>query len=400
MATLEKTYIPYHAYWSSPFCRWQGALSQANSLVLASQTAKRFLEQRQIQPASFDSLVLGFTVPQKHSFYGAPWVAAMLGAEDITGPIISQACATSARVLMTAATELETGTAECTLGITCDRTSNGPHIVYPDPGGIGGKVDSEEWVWDNFNKDPHAGGAMIQTAENVAKKTGISREEQDEVTLIRHEQYQQSLNNDRAFQKRYMFPVEIKKGRKTILVEEDEGVFPTTAEGLAGLRPMLEGGTVTFGSQTYPADGNAGIVLCTKEKAAQLGRSGKDDNITIQVLAFGSARVEKGFMPMAVVPAARQALDHAGIGIGDVAAIKTHNPFAVNDVFFCRETDTVPERMNRFGSPLIFGHPQGPTGMRVIVELIEELVLAGGGYGLFSGCAAGDTAMAVVLRVS
>ena len=174
MATLEKTFIPYGAYWSSPFCRWQGSLGQVNSLELAADTAKRFLEQRQIQPASFDSLVLGFTVPQKHSFYGAPWVAAMLGAEGITGPIVSQACATSVRVLLTAAAELETGATACTLGVTCDRTSNGPHIVYPDPGGIGGKVDSEEWVWDNFNKDPHAGSAMIQTGENVARETGIA----------------------------------------------------------------------------------------------------------------------------------------------------------------------------------------------------------------------------------
>ncbi len=397
MATFEKTYIPYRAYWSSPFCRWQGSLSQAHSLRLVAATARRFLSERRIQPDGFDSIVLGFTVPQKHSFYGAPWVAAMLGAENMTGPVISQACATSARVLQTAAAELETGTTTCTLGITCDRTSNGPHIVYPDPGGIGGKVDAEEWVWDNFNKDPHAGGAMIQTAENVAKEAGITREEQDEITLIRHQQYEESLKDDRAFQKRYMFPVEIQKGKKTLLVEADEGVFPTTEEGLKGLRPMLEGGTVTFGSQTYPADGNAGMVLCTEEQAARLST---DKNITIQVLSFGSARVKKGFMPMAVVPAAKMALDQAGIGIGDLAAIKTHNPFAINDVYFCRETDIVPDKMNRFGSPLIFGHPQGPTGMRVIIELIEELVLAGGGYGLFSGCAAGDTAMAAVLKVN
>ncbi|MHC4078302.1 MAG: thiolase family protein, partial [Planctomycetota bacterium] len=76
-----------------------------------------------------------------------------------------------------------------------------------------------------------------------------------------------------------------------------------------------------------------------------------------------------------------------------------HNPFAVNDVYFCRETDIVPDQLNRFGSPLIYGHPQGPTGMRAIIELIEELAQAGGGYGLFSGCAAGDTAMATVLKV-
>ena len=105
-------------------------------------------------------------------------------------------------------------------------------------------------------------------------------------------------------------------------------------------------------------------------------------------------------MPMAVVPAARHALARSGKTVEDCAAIKTHNPFAVNDVYFCREIGVDPEKVNRFGSPLIWGHPQAPTGLRACAELIEELVDGGGGVGLFSGCAAGDTAMAVVLEVA
>ena len=89
----------------------------------------------------------------------------------------------------------------------------------------------------------------------------------------------------------------------------------------------------------------------------------------------------------------------ANIGMGDVGAIKSHNPFAVNDIIFARETGADLEAMNNFGCSLIWGHPQGPTGMRAVIELIEELVLKGGGFGLFHGCAAGDTAMAVVLKV-
>lgn len=393
---LEKTYIPYGGYWSSPFCRWQGQFANANACELVAQTAKRFLDDRGIEATNFDGLTLGMTVPQKHSFYGAPWVAAMLGADGITGPMIGQACATSARVVASAAGELETGSRECVLGLTTDRTSNGPHLLYPNPAAPGGRGDSEDWVWDNFSKDPYAGGAMISTAENVAQLAGFSREEQDEITLIRHGQYEDALADDRAFQKRYLFPVELGRGRKTRLVEEDEGVFPTTAEGLAKLRPMLDGGTVTFGSQTYPADGNAGMILASRDRAAELSRDGGP---LTQIVSFGQARVEKAHMPMAVVPAAMQALKRAGIALSDLGAIKTHNPFAVNDLFFCKETGVAPEAMNRYGSPLIFGHPQGPTGMRVLVELIEELAIAGGGWGLFSGCAAGDTAMAVVLKV-
>ena len=394
---LSKTFIPYGAYWSSPFCRWQGALSNENSVQLGANTARRFFEQSSGSAENLDGLITGFTVPQKHSFYGSPWVAGMMGIPGITGTTIAQACATSTQLMQTAAGQIENGLSGAILGLTMDRTSNGPHIAYPNPMGFGGKPDAEDWVWDNFNKDPYAKGPMISTAENVAKAAGLTKEEQDEMTLLRNQQYMDALADDRAFQKRYMFPVEIGKGKRAKLIEEDEGVFPTTAEGLAKLGPVMEGGTVSFGTQTYPADGNAGLVLTTEDKAAEFS---KDASVKIQVLGFGTARVEKGHMPMAVVPAAKAALAHAGVDMGDLKAIKTHNPFAVNDVYFCKETGVKPEDMNKFGSPLIFGHPQGPTGMRATIELIEQLVMEGGGYGLFAGCAAGDTAMAMVLKVN
>jgi acetyl-CoA acetyltransferase len=82
-----------------------------------------------------------------------------------------------------------------------------------------------------------------------------------------------------------------------------------------------------------------------------------------------------------------------------LAAIKTHNPFAVNDIYFARQTGADLMAMNNYGSSLVWGHPQAPMGTRAIIELIEELTQRGGGYGLFTGCAAGDTAMAVVLEV-
>jgi acetyl-CoA acetyltransferase len=238
---------------------------------------------------------------------------------------------------------------------------------------------------------------MLQTAENVAAEAKVSREEQDEITLLRYAQYQDSLRDDRAFQKRYMQAVELGRGKKAVVVDADEGVFPTTREGLAALRPVLDGGSVTFGSQTHPADGNAGLLVVNEARRAALDPGAP---FRVQVLAFGDARVEKAMMPMAPVPAARAALSRAGLGFDDLAAIKTHNPFAVNDAYFARETGVKLERMNRFGSPLVYGHPQGPTGLRAIIELIEELSLLGGGHGLFTGCAAGDTAMAVVIKVS
>jgi acetyl-CoA C-acetyltransferase len=99
------------------------------------------------------------------------------------------------------------------------------------------------------------------------------------------------------------------------------------------------------------------------------------------------------------VPAALAALDRAGLGPRDVDAVTTHNPFAVNDLWFSQQTGIALERMNAYGCSLIYGHPQGPTGARLIVELLHTLRLRGGGIGLFTGCAAGDTGAAVVVRV-
>ncbi len=126
----------------------------------------------------------------------------------------------------------------------------------------------------------------------------------------------------------------------------------------------------------------------------------RDRAIRIEAVGFGQARAELAYMPEATVPAARAALGRAGIGAADLAAVKTHNPFAVNDVLLSRDLGFPLERMNNYGCSLIWGHPQGPTALRSVIELIEELVLLGGGYGLFTGCAAGDSAMAVVIRVS
>ncbi len=246
--------------------------------------------------------------------------------------------------------------------------------------------------------------------QNVAHESQITWEEQNAVTLLRFQQYQEALKADAAFHRRYMVsPLEVKdaSGRKVIAtVLDDEGIYKTTAEGLSRLRPVKEGGTVSFGSQTHPADGNCGMVLTSKERARALSR---DSAVTVQIVSFGQARAKKGFMAQATVPAARQALNRANIDITNIKSVKTHNPFAVNDIYFAREMGISLDAFNNYGSSLIFGHPhgsslifghpQGPTGMRLIIELIEELVLLGGGYGLFTGCAAGDTGAAIVLHV-
>jgi acetyl-CoA acetyltransferase len=392
--------IPYGAYWCTPFARWQGSLAHLHSVEFAAHVAKRELARRDIAPERIDFGVLGLSVPQAHAFYGLPWLAGMAGAAAVAGPTIMQACATGVRVLLAATQEIEAGMAEVALGVTCDRTSNGPHLYYPNPRGPGGTGGHEDWVLGNFNCDPLGPHSMLDTAENVARRHGFTAALQHAIVLRREEQYRMALADDSAFLKRFMslpFDVPTTNLRKTLTtLPGDEGINFSTAEGLAGLKPVQDGGTVTFGGQTHPADGNAAIIVAAPGRAAELSSQPK---IAVRLLGFGLSRAPLAQMPEATVPAARRALERAGLAVTQIDAIKTHNPFALNDLLFAKETGVDSARMNNYGSSLVWGHPQAPMGTRSVIELIEELALRGGGRGLFAGCAAGDSAMAVVLEV-
>ena len=201
----------------------------------------------------------------------------------------------------------------------------------------------------------------------------------------------------RLFQKRYLFPAEVTVTKKqTKRVDQDEGWTPTTAEGLAKLKPVRPGGVHSFGAQTFPADGNCGIIVTTRDRAKALSA---DPKIEVQIVSYGFARVKPAYMPAAPVPAAEMALAIAGLKIADMKAVKTHNPFATNDLNLAKKMGVDVLKFNNYGSSLIYGHPQGPTAGRGIIEMVEEGVLLGGGYCLFTGCAAGDTAAAMILKV-
>ena len=400
MKSYTKAYIPYKGYYTTPFSRWQGSMQNDNAIILAPETARRwFLEKKKMEPTIIDYMYLGSTVAQKHWFVSHNYAAAILMDDQKFVPalFVNQACATSTTILNLIAKDLELGVYDVGYGLMTDRCSNGPHTIWPDPLGPGGQPDREDWNMDNFAGTPRHRAFMAETAENVAKDFGITKEECDAVVVRHFQQYQDALANDRAFQKRYMFAPEVTvTKRKKKLMEEDEGWTPTTAEGLAKLKPQYPGGVLSFGAQTFPADGNCGIIVTTRDKAKELS---EDPKLEIQIVSYGYARVKPKYMPAAPIPAAEMALANAGITIKDIKAVKTHNPFAVNDLAFAKHFKYDVMNMNNYGSSLIYGHPQGPTAGRAIIEMIEELSLIGGGYGLFTGCSAGDTAASLIVKV-
>jgi acetyl-CoA C-acetyltransferase len=307
--------------------------------------------------------------------------------------MVAQACATGVAALHAAATTVH-GQGGVELVVTTDRTSNGPSLMYPSRSAPGGSPTVENVVQENFARDPWAGTSMIAAGETVARKHGITREQLDDVVALRYAQYERALADDRAFQREYMVPVEVGQSRRTVTVAEDTGIRPVERDKIRALPAATKDGIHTGATQTHPADGAAGVLVTTVERARDiLGGP------IVEILATGFARVARSHMPEAPVPAALSALADAGLDMAGVDAVTTHNPFAVNDVIFARETGRDIEAMNRYGCSLIWGHPQAPTGTRAIAELVTELARRGGGVGLFTGCAAGDTAGAVVLRV-
>ncbi|MCW5658994.1 MAG: thiolase family protein [Burkholderiaceae bacterium] len=393
---FQRAALSAHHLWSSPFVRWQGRLADVSSLDVAVAVTRDALAARRIDPARIDQLVLGTTIPQPRSFYAVPWIAARLDMPGVTGPHVAQACATSVACIVAAAAQVEAAASSCALVVTADRTSNGPLLVYPRSRAMGGSALTENWVLDNFASDPGTDHSMVHTAEAVAREGDMSRQALDELTLLRHQQYRSALADERRVQRAYLQPVLIEQKRSRLEIDRDEGVHETSADGLRALKPAHEGGVVTSGSQTHPADGAAGALVLDHDAArTEAGADG-----VVRLLSAGFARAEKARMPKAATTAAQRALDAAGVGIADVHVVTTHNPFAVNDLWFAQQTGFALERMNPYGCSLVYGHPQGPTGLRAIAELVQALRARGGGIGLFTGCAAGDTGAALLVRMA
>ena len=239
---LEHTFVPLGFAWSSPFARWQGPLAEVNSIDLAVEVTKKALKERGLPSEEITNFVLGWTVPQKEIFYGAPTVAARIGAVGVTGPMISQACATSVACLQAAAANHEANATDggVTLVVTTDRTSNGPLVTYPFPSGPGGSPQVENWVLDIFAKDPWAGAAMYTTGENVATRWSVSREDQDAYALRSQQRWAEAAEAAR-------FDDELVPAGD---LERDEHPRPgTTLEKLATLGPAFRSdGTVTAGN--------------------------------------------------------------------------------------------------------------------------------------------------------
>jgi len=391
---LPDVRIPYGTWGSSYFPAWQTtALAEVNIGQFAGEAMNRILGLREVPKQELDYLVIGSTVPWHWKFWNAPLVASCLG-QRIPGFHVEQACATGLQAVLMAGAQVQSGAHEVVGVLTFDRTSDSPVGVFPERRTYQ-RTQAIADVWDNFGFDPATGNAMITTAGKAARKYDLDRREVDELALYRHEQYFEAKES--GFLDRVLVPLDILgvRGQKLGRVDDDEGVRKVTRDGLAAMRELDS--CVTSGTQTHASDGMATLLMARPERVADLSPR---PEIDIRVLAKTEVRAHPSLMPEAPALAVDQLLEDTGLRMSDMVVVKNHNPFAVNDAVFARALDHDWHDMNNTGCSLVWGHPQGPTLTRVIIESLEEAVDLGGGHVLVFGCAAGDIGIAAVFEVS
>jgi len=385
--------IPYGTWGSSYFPAWQtSALAEVNIGQFAGEATNRIMGLRKVPKSEIEYFIIGSTIPWHWKFWTAPMMASCMD-HRIPGYHMEQACATGLQAVVSAASEIQGGSHDVVGVTTFDRTSDSPVGVFPERRSYERTMALSD-VWDNFGFDPATGKAMVACAGLAARKYKCDRNEVDDLAFYRYEQYFKAKES--GFLDRVLVPLEILNAQGRLLgrIEDDLGVRRLT---YSGLRAMPELDTcVTAGTQTHASDGMATLLVTTKEKARELSPR---PEIDIRFVAKTEVRTQPSLMPEAPALAVQKLLKATDLTMSDMIVVKNHNPFAVNDVIFAKVLNYDWRKMNTTGCPLVWGHPQGPTLTRVIIEALEEALTLGGGYALIFGCAAGDVGIAAILKI-
>ncbi len=391
---LPDARIPYGTWGSSFFPAWQtSALAEVNIGQFAGEAMGRIMSLRKVPTSQLDYLVIGSTIPWHWKFWTAPMVASCMG-QRLPGYHVEQACATGLQAVMLGGAEVQMGGKDVVGVLTFDRTSDSPVGVFPERRAHQ-RTQAIADVWDNFGFDPATGNAMITAAGITARKYKLDRREVDEVAYVRHQQYFEAKRS--GLLDRVLVPLELLNvgGKPLGRIDDDLGVREVALGTLHAQRELDT--CVTSGTQTHASDGMATLLVARKEKARELSTR---PDIDIQFIAKCETRMQPSMMPEAPAMAVQQLLKRTGLTMDDIAVAKNHNPFAVNDVVFTKVLGYDWRKLNRTGCSLVWGHPQGPTLTRVLIEALEEAVTLGGGYVLVFGCAAGDVGIASLFKVS
>jgi acetyl-CoA C-acetyltransferase len=319
---------------------------------------------------------------------------------EAPGLTLNRMCGSGLQALISAAQEVALGDAEVVLAGGIENMDQAPFLMPKGRYGYRmGMPDAKildhmvyDGLWDIFN-DYHMG----LTAENVAERYGISREDCDAYAARSH-QLAAKANGEEAFSGQIV-PVSLKSKKQTIEFTTDEHVRPdATAEGLGRLKPVFkrDGGVVTAGNASGVNDGAAMMLVTSSTKAEELGLP-----VQGRLVAAAVSGVDPAYMGIGMVPASNKALQKAGLSVDDIDVVEANEAFASVALAVQRELKVPDEKMNPVGGAVALGHPIGATGAVLVVKTLHELERRQGRYGLVTLCIGGGMGIAAVLeRVS
>jgi acetyl-CoA C-acetyltransferase len=385
----------------TPVGTYGGALQPVPVEDLAAGIVKEVVARSGIDPAVIEDVVMAQSYASSEVPAVGRWVALHAGLPiEVPGLQIDRRCGSGLQAIVTAAMQVQTGAADVVLAGGVESMSN---IEHYSPGLRWGLRSGGAQLYDRLDRGRERAqpewrfgriSGMIETAENLAKQYGISREESDEFAV--RSQHRAAAAWEAGHFANEVVPVEVpqRKGGP-VLVERDEGVrADSSLEKLARLRPLMPGGTVTAGNASQQNDAAAACLIVAEDVLEDLG---------LEPLGFlvGWAAVgcDPATMGIGPVPAVEKLFRKTGLGFDDMALIELNEAFAAQCLAVLKGWDwNDPERLNVNGGGISLGHPIGATGVRMMTALLHELDRRGGGYGLETMCIGGGQGMAAIFE--
>ena len=386
----------------TPIGRYGGVLSTIRPDDLAAHVVKTAVERNGVDPAYVDELYMGCTNQAGEDNRNVARMAGLLAGLPVEVPAVTvnRLCASGLEAAVQGARQLRLGDADLVLAGGVESMSRAPLVTLkPErgfPRGNSELVDTTiGWRFVNPRmEERYSTESMGETAENVARRYGVSREDQDAFALESHRRAVAAADGGRFDDE--IVPVDVLQPKgEPVTVHADEGPRPdTTLERLASLGTIFRlGGTVTAGNSSPINDGAACLVLATEERARELGREP-----LAQIVASGAAGVDPGYMGIGPVPATRKALERAGLKPEDIDLVELNEAFASQALASMRELGFGHDTLNVNGGAIALGHPLGCSGARLLGTLAWELRRRGGRYGLATMCIGVGMGMAAVIE--
>ena len=379
----------------TPMAEFNGSFSDISAIDLGAHVSREVLARTGTDPAEIDHVIFGNALQTSgDAIYGARHVGLKAGVpKEVPALTVNRLCGSGFESIVQAAHRILLGEAKTVLAGGMENMSQAPHVVRGARKGLRlGQGALEDSLMVAL-LDTQCGLYMAQTSDRVAARYGITREQQDEYALSSQQRAAAAWSACRLSEE--VTAVEVKAGKKTVRVEKDDHLRPdTTLAALAALPPSFgKGGQVTAGNASGIVDGAAAVVVTSAEAARAKGRKPLG-----RLVAWAVVGVEPELMGLGPAPAARAALQKAGLRAEEIDLWEINEAFAGQILGVVSELHLDREKLNVNGGAIALGHPLAATGTRCTLTLLKEMRRRGVRYGLAGACIGGGQGIAVVLE--